>query len=217
VLQVYGSDDASATAAAAFRNAWRNAKHPLRERELNEAPTTALWQQLAQEAAGATLVLWLKPADLAAAQALTAKGAAIKAIYLSSGLQGGESAGSLANGSAALRIIYPQDPPRLREARLAVVKRWLQINHVAVGDEPVQFNAYLAATEVGMLVSHSKDTYSREFLIERMEHRLGTAIELSMYPHLSLGPGQRFASKGSYIAAVGGDGQVSLVSDWVVP
>jgi hypothetical protein len=70
-----------------------------------------------------------------------------------------------------------------------------------------------------MLVTHSKDTYSREFLLERMEHRLGTALEPSIYPHLSLGPGQRFASKGSYIVAVGGadDRELTPVSDWIVP
>ena len=80
-------------------------------------------------------------------------------------------------------------------------------------------NAYLAATVTGMLVTHSKDTYSREFLLERMEHRLGTALELSIYPHLSLGPGQRYASKGSYIVAVDGadDRQLTPVSDWIVP
>jgi hypothetical protein len=52
-----------------------------------------------------------------------------------------------------------------------------------------------------------------------MEHRLGTANELSIYPHLSLGPGQRFASKGSYIVQVGGadDRQLRPVSDWIVP
>ena len=88
-----------------------------------------------------------------------------------------------------------------------------------MSDEQLQFNAYLAATVTGMLVTHSKDTYSRDFLLERMEHRLGTSLELSIYPHLSLGPGQRFASKGSYIAKIEGSEaeQLSLLSDWIVP
>jgi len=68
-----------------------------------------------------------------------------------------------------------------------------------------------------MMVSHSMDTYSRDFLLERMEHRLGTSLEVSIYPHLSLGPGQRFASKGSYIVKVEAGGTLTPLSDWIVP
>jgi hypothetical protein len=66
---------------------------------------------------------------------------------------------------------------------------------------------------------HSQDTYSREFFLERMEHLLGTSVETSIYPRLSLGPGQRYASKGSYIVAVAGaqDSEIHPVSDWIVP
>jgi cytochrome c553 len=41
----------------------------------------------------------------------------------------------------------------------------------------------------------------------------------TIYPHLSLGPGQRFASKGGYIVRFAGAGDDKLVaeSDWIVP
>jgi hypothetical protein len=219
VVQVYRHDDASTTAAAAFRSAWSEGPGVLQERVLDAAPDAAYWQQLARESAGATLVLWLGPEDLGQAQPLTASGSPFNAIYLSSALVGAQATGLAPDASGRLRIIYPQDPPARRAARLDVVKRWMHNSGIAVSDEQLQFNAYLAATVTGMLVTHSKDTYSRDFLLERMEHRLGTALELSIYPHLSLGPGQRFASKGSYIAQLGGGeaGQLSLISDWIVP
>ena len=219
VMQIYRRDEASATAAAAFRKAWAAGKIALEERELTASPDAAYWQQLAQEASGKTLILWLPPEDLAQAQALTATASPVKAVYLSSGLIGDATSGMTPDAAGRLRLIYPQDLPSVRAARLEVVKRWLQSNDIALTDERVQLNAYLAATVMGMMVSHSKDTYSREFLIERMEHRLGNSLELSVYPHLSLGPGQRFASKGSYIVRVDGEGAggLSLLSDWIVP
>ncbi len=219
VLQVYRRDDASATAAAAFRKAWAAAESDLEDRELDASPGAGFWQQLAHEASGATLVLWLRPEDLAHAQALTAAASHVKAVYLSSGLIADQRTGITPDAAGRLRLIYPQDLPAVREARLEVVKRWMHNNGIELTDEKVQLNAYLAATVVGMQVSHSKDIYSREFLLERMEHQLGTALELSIYPHLSLGPGQRFASKGSYVVRVDGDGdrQLSLLSDWIVP
>ena len=220
VIQVFRRSGASAAGAEAFRAAWMAATGETpKDLVLDEDPPETYWQQLARQAAGATLVLWLSSQDLENAQALAAAGSQVKAVYLSSSLITGPRSGLAADTTGRVRLVYPQDPPALRDARLAVVKRWLRAKGVAPGDEQVQMNAYLAATVTGMLMMQSQDTYSREFLLERMEHRLGTALEQSIYPHLSLGPGQRYASKGSYIVAVGGadDRQLKPVSDWIVP
>jgi cytochrome c553 len=39
----------------------------------------------------------------------------------------------------------------------------------------------------------------------------------SAYPHLTLGPGQRFASKGAYIVRFGADGALRADGNWIVP
>jgi hypothetical protein len=221
MTQVYRRDQASAaTGADAFREAWQaSGDAAVEEVALDDTPDEAFWQQLAQRKAGESLVLWLSPGDLAHAQSLASAGSPVRAVYLSASLNAGPRTGLAAGSEGRVRMVYPQDVPAARDGRLEVVRRWLHDNGVAPGDEKVQMNAYLAATETGMLVTHSRDTFSREFLIERMEHRLGTALELSIYPHLSLGPGQRYASKGSYIVAVKGadDRQLEPLSDWIVP
>jgi hypothetical protein len=221
VIQVFRRNEESKTAAAAFRSAYTDgaAADALQDLALDAVPDAAYWRELAQHAQGKIVVLWLSPEDLAQAQALLAPHAQPKAVFLSASLVGEPRQGIAADGGGLVRLVYPLDPPALRETRLAVVRRWLTRHGIAPADETVQMNAYLAATITGMLLSHSKDMYSREFMIERMEHRLGTAVELSIYPHLSLGPGQRFASKGSYIVGVSGqDGkQLVTLSDWIVP
>jgi len=220
VVQVFGRDEASATGAAAFRRAWMAAAGaaPV-DRFLDAAPDAAFWQRLAEQSARATLVLWLGPKDMVQAQVLTAAGSQVKAIYLSSSLNPGTRTGLASDGGGRVRLVYPQDLPAVSDARLAVARRWLSSRGITLTDDKLQMNAYLAATVTGMAVSHSIDTYSREFLVERLEHRLGTANELSIYPHMSLGPGQRYASKGSYIVQVAGadERQLKLISDWIVP
>lgn len=220
VTQVYRREELSAAGADAFRDAWQaSGDAAVEELALDDTPDEAFWQQLARRKAGQTLVLWLSAADLAHAQGLASAGVPVKAVYLSSSMNPGPRTGLAASAEGRVRMAYPQDVPAERDARLEGVRRWMRSNGIAPGDEKVQMNAYLAATVTGLLVTHSRDTYSREFLIERMEHRLGTSLELSIYPHLSLGPGQRYASKGSYIVAVGGadDRQLKPVSDWIVP
>ncbi len=52
---------------------------------------------------------------------------------------------------------------------------------------------------------------------QRRAFALGDSTGTSIYPRLSLGPGQRFASKGAYIVHVSADGALVADSDWTVP
>jgi hypothetical protein len=220
LTQVWRRDDAGVAAASAFRQAWfEGGGTLLTERWLDEAPDAAFWQQLVRQAPGSTMVLWLGSQDLAQAQPLTDPASPVRTLYLSSNLNPGRPSGLAAEVGGRVRMVYPQELPTAREVRLRAARRWLQGKGIALIDEKLQMNAYLAATVTGLVVSHSMDTYSREFLLERMEHRLGTANEPSIYPRLSLGPGQRYASKGSYIVQVNGaeDRDLKALSDWIVP
>ena len=49
--------------------------------------------------------------------------------------------------------------------------------------------------------------------MEQFEHMIDNTVYRSIYPHLSLGPNQRYASKGVYIIKLAP--QVS--SEWVIP
>lgn len=220
LTQVYGPDGASATGAAALREAWtRGGGTQLVDHVVHAVPDRIFWRQLAQQTPGATLVLWLAPGYFEQAQVLTETSSKVKAIYLSSNLIANHRTGLAADGGGRVRLVLSEDLPSSRQARLDVVRRWLTSKGLALSDEKVQMNAYLAATVTGLMMSHSMDTYSREFLLERMEHLLGNSLETSIYPRLSLGPGQRYASKGSYIVELAGaqEWQLRPVSDWIVP
>ena len=213
-------DDASAAAADAFRKAWEAGTGiPPSERVLDATPGSEFWGTMAGEAPNATLILWLPPRDLEQARALTGAGSPVKVVYLSSSLHSGRRTGLAADGGGRVRFVYAQDVPATREARLKTVKAWLRSRGIEPSDEKVQMNAYLAMVVIGGVLSHNLDSFSRDFLLERVEHVVGNNFAASLYPSLSLGPGQRFASKGSYIVEVGGaqDGQLKPVSDWIVP
>jgi len=71
---------------------------------------------------------------------------------------------------------------------------------------------------VGDSISHLLDEYSRDYFIERLEHMVARSLVTSVYPRMSLGPGQRFASKGAYLVKYPlQKGLVEPVSDWIVP
>ena len=63
------------------------------------------------------------------------------------------------------------------------------------------------------------DAFVRDYLIERMEDMIARRLVTGYYPHLSLGTGQRFASKGGYIVrfSAASSGPFVADGDWVVP
>jgi hypothetical protein len=71
----------------------------------------------------------------------------------------------------------------------------------------------------GDALAHIGENFSRDYFIERIEQMAETSLSPSIYPRLSLGPGQRFASRGGYIVGFpreAGGAPVPL-SDWLVP
>jgi hypothetical protein len=219
LVQVRRRDGTSAAAADALRKS-RLASTGVAPAEevLDGAPTKAFWQQLAGEFPAANWVVWLSPADLADLKSSPELTARAKAVYLSSAMLAGKTPDRETESAGRVRLIYPIDLPQARAARLEVVRRWLNRKGIALTDETVQLNAYLAVVVTAGAMAHTMDTYSRDYLLERVEHRVGNALDPSLYPRLSLGPGQRFASKGSYIVDLGTEGTgLKPVSDWLVP
>ncbi len=57
---------------------------------------------------------------------------------------------------------------------------------------------------------------SRAALLERVEDAYAGAISTA-FPRFTLGPGQRYGSKGGYLMRVDADGRLSPDGDWIVP
>jgi hypothetical protein len=68
-------------------------------------------------------------------------------------------------------------------------------------------------------LEHIIDNFSRDYLLEYIEHEAENALNPGTFPRLSLGPGQRFASRGAYIITLdmASKHKIAPVSDWIVP
>jgi hypothetical protein len=68
-------------------------------------------------------------------------------------------------------------------------------------------------------VSAIRGFFKRDYLLQRIEHMAENATYTSVYPHISLAPGQRFLSRGAYITQFdpGGSGRLVAASDWMIP
>jgi hypothetical protein len=212
VQQVYRAGDTGEAAAAALADVLRARGVKVVNHAL--APGSSAGAVAPGHAATDPTVLWLRPADLAAL-----KGEPPKTVYLS-GLLGGLEAAPLPPAwRSNARMAYPFDLPERRQVRVDFALGWFRMTKIPVVDAQVQVDTYLACGLLSETLSHMVDTLGPEFLIERLQSMLERRIVTGYYPHLGLGTGQRFASKGGYLVrwtqATGP--RVAAEGDWTVP
>lgn len=219
IVQVYRRDGAGAVAAEAFRKSLASGSPPegqvLEERVLEGAANETFWRSV-YAAAPTSLVLWLGAEDLSGALAADV---AASTLYLSSGQLAPRLPPAELKGPSGVRLVYPSDLPPKRDARLLRDRLWLHNKGIPITDESVQINTLFTLAVVSDVVGHMMDSFSRDFFVERLEHVVGQTPMASIYPSVSLGPGQRFAAKGrSIVEIVDADRkQLKALSGWIVP
>ena len=216
VMQVYRNDARSRVPAQALRQARRG--HPnlqLREYVIDDASTLSArsWRELAQQAPAAW-VLWLDDPDIDALIAAIPLMARPLRLYLPSRLVSAPWPPSL---YGQLRFAYPYALPHQTLAQRYRARAWMRSRGLAITHESIQLNTYFTLSIADHALTHLVEHFSREYFMESIEHETENALNPGIYPHLSLGPGQRFASKGSYIVKLVNDGVAQAVSGWIAP
>jgi mono/diheme cytochrome c family protein len=217
VLQIYRAGDSGEAAARVLAASLKRNGISVRSEVL---PTRSEDSRLAAAVRGAnaadSLVLWLRPADIAA---LGDAPAAAGTVYVS-GLMGGlEHTPLPASWRSRSWIAYPFDLPDHSRVRLNLPLEWFTIRHIPLVAEQVQLDTYLACGVLAESVGHMADVFVPEYLVERAEEMLERRLMTGAYPRLALSEGERFASKGGYMVqfAAGTGTQMIADRDWTVP
>lgn len=98
-----------------------------------------------------------------------------------------------------ITLIHRYALPSASSRHLLRLNIWVKIKKIKSKHTKVMANAYYAASITANAIKHMRNNLSREYLIEKIEHMVDSAAFHSVYPHLSLGPNQRYASKGCFI------------------
>jgi hypothetical protein len=187
VTQVYRANDAVAHAAAqALRRAAGGSDLLVVDQVMDAAPGSA--GPLGADGDTA-VVAWLGAADLARVHIATAP------VYVAQGM----AQGMPSPGWERARLVTRWDSGEAHALRLRRVRDWLAARAIAPGDEEIQVNAWFAMTMLGEALMHMMDSFSREYLLELVEHNINVTILPSMYPHLSVGRDMRVAAHEVYI------------------
>ena len=217
VHQIYRIGDSGQTAAEALAAALASRGVDVQNHALGAAaPPEAVESAVRASAGAGTLILWLRPPDIAG---LGAPPPPATAVFMSGLLGQLERSPVPANWRERTSLAYPFDLPERRRVRMDYAFGWFRIRQIPVVAEQVQADTYLACSLVSEILNHVSDTFIREYLVERIEDMLSRRTLTGYYPRLSLAPGQRFASKGGYLVHFSTANSAQLVADgeWTVP
>lgn len=238
VVQIRRDDPVGETAEDALERALQPLGIAAEERVLRPADRDGLADALKRLKAGDAAVLWLRRADLIR---LPERIPAAK-IYWSGQMIGGEAAPIPARWKSEAYMVSPYELPEKRAGNLMLFHDWMQRFQLKMVDEPLQAQAFFAMDFLGETVAEMLDNLQRDYLLERAESMLsrretakssslalqrgsrgqahgefGHNESTTIYPHMGLGVGQRFASKGAYILRFDPAGKPADESDWIVP
>lgn len=181
----------------------------------------ALEQALADVSADGApdaLVIWsaAPEADLAVlARAPLAAGA----LYLPSAAMAAAQAKLPPGLDPVLRIVWPYEEPEGYHPRQYRIRAWMHTRRLPVTHPRLQLQTYYAMTMVEFGLMHIITDFHRDYFLEIVEHEAENELNPGTHPELALGPGQRVASKGAFIAAPDRSERAGFTvpGDWIVP
>jgi hypothetical protein len=216
VQQIYREGDSGERAAGALETALRERGIEVQSRAVPGPPGRGLAAALRGASKADALVLWLRPADLAA---LGEPPAAHPALYVSGLMAALESAPLPPAWRVRALMAYPFDLPDRRVVRVDYPLGWFSFRHIPVVDEQIQADTYLACGLLAETLNHMADVIEPDYLVERIQEILDHRILTGYYPRLTLAVGQSLASKGGYLVKFAGPTGSRVVADgeWTIP
>jgi hypothetical protein len=215
-VQIFRQGDVGEQAAGALEAELQSRGWKSESRVLRTGGARELARAVDRIEPGDALILWLRPPDLALLPSVAAKS---QTVFVSGLMAQLENAPLPSSWRGTVRMTYPFDLPEVRKVRMNFPLGWFKVRNIAVVNERVQSDTYLACRILSESLGNMLDSFVREYLVEQVEAMLSRRLVNGYYPRLGLAPGQRFASKGGYIVRFANPDSMQPAIDgaWIVP
>ncbi|RDH85738.1 MAG: amino acid ABC transporter substrate-binding protein [endosymbiont of Galathealinum brachiosum] len=166
-----------------------------------------------------TILLWLESNDMSAATKWFEKQPQPPGVLFASWKQLEGNTSVIAEKlHDKTYFTYPRDLPEDNLRKIKIVKRWLNNRKIPVTNLDIQSQMYFLGWMLPGAISHMRSEFFRDYFIENFDMMHDQDYAIPVFPRLTFGPGQRYASKGSYIVKLDKDEQQNLVkkSEWII-
>ena len=138
-------------------------------------------------------------------------------IYLSSTLLSRQLNSITAASSSKIIAAHPFRLPDENDSAMKRFKLWAKLRKIKVTEPRFQAEAFFACLALKDALTHVRRFRVRDYFLEVLDHSQGLELYLPIYPRATLGPGQRFISKGGYILPIVAGEPDSKNAVWLIP
>jgi hypothetical protein len=215
VIQVF-CGDVSAGAAAALHSKLEPRGINVDDIEFDcdaALPVTELNERLAAAQGAAAVVLWVRREQLAnLTQPLPAG-----RVYLSSTLLDRQLDELLPSVPGPLFVAHPFRLPGKTDSAFMRFTIWARSRGIEIRYPRLQSEAFFACLATNDVLMHLQRYFVRDYVLDMLDHAQGLSAYLPIYPRPTLGPGQRFLTKGGYVLPVLNGQPDSTSAAWIQP
>lgn len=175
-------------------------------------PVDELTSRLAANPESA-VVLWLRREQIDAVKtALSAH-----RIYVSSTLLNGDVADASLFGAAPVFMAHPYVLPSKRDPAMERFKLWAKSRRVELVAPRLQAEAFFACLALNDSVKHMGRYFVRDYVLDMLDHAQSLSTYLPIHSRPTIGPGQRFLTKGGFVLPIVDGHADEQGADWISP
>jgi len=223
IVQVFRDDRAGRTLSGAFEETWVRLGHGAPENRMlagKEAPNAGFWKGIAEKNSGHRVVLvWLDAAAFPGLDILTSSSRSTPdMIFASSSLLGSRMYSLPEKQRPYVYLTFPYSLPQESRIYKTNIATALKKNNIPVTNPDITFKMYSLFSILSGPLSRMRTYVYRDYFIELLEATSDMSMTPVVYPRISFGTGQRYASKGCYIIQLSGGPEPELIkrSEWII-
>ena len=220
IVQVFRSDREGLALAEGFRRTWEGIGGSTPREVILAADSPADGQALLKQtdfSSASALLLWLDKKDEDLFRKLAEQAGPDTMIFTSGTLLKDNFSAIPDELRDKVYLTYPYILPDDGKRRNFVVNRWLEIRNIPQTNFTTQAKMYFLGWMLPGALKSMRSEFYREYFVEGFDMMTDQDYAIAVYPRLSFGPGQRYASKGCYIVKLSKGPNPALLpmNDWV--
>ncbi len=102
--------------------------------------------------------------------------------------------------ATAVKVVHSFKLPGKFDSAFRRFQVWAKLRKIPITHPRYQAEAFFACFATNDALNHVRRYRVRDYFLDLLDHSQGLALYLPFYPQASMGPKQRFLSKGGYIA-----------------
>jgi hypothetical protein len=162
---------------------------------------------------GAAVVIWVRREQLVDLDGSLPAGR----LYFSSTLLDRELSEPLLAVPGPVFVAYPYRLPGEPDAALTRFIVWARSRSIEIRYPRLQAEAFFGCLAANDALGHLGRFFLRDYVLDMLDHTQGLAMYLPIHPRPTLGPGQRFLTKGGYVLPVRDGRPDTANAIWILP